>query len=506
MIQGWKNGPWLTNREGLELTPDLVEGLIRKYLIRHYDNPAPIPPFHRELLARVCNVHPKVAMAAPRGHAKSTTITLAYVIACVVFRVKDFVVIISDTLDQATLFLETIRGILQNDPDLSRDFDFYRKFETDSQGQIVVQFKDGTQFCIMAMGTGQKIRGRLWQNKRPNLIVADDIENEEIVESETQRIKTRNWWYRSVVPARSNKNSAGQETGHVRIIGTILSLDSLLYRLIGNRSWSTALYAAHKSFDDFSEILWPEVWPEDKLRLERQSFLDDGQPEGYSQEMLNNPIDLTDPYFREEDMLEMEPADFHKPMHYFVGFDLAISTKKKAAWTVFVIGGVDAEGYLHIKDVLRYRSNDMNVHVQNMLNLQRRYKCKLWKCETGQLSHALKGHLFAEMRRTGIFLNLDDQVPTQDKELRARSIQGQMRAGRVKFHKQATWFPGLHIELIQFPKGAYKDQVDSLAWLGLSVADFSRAPTAEEIKEAEYQRKKTEAGLTYEGQSEITGY
>jgi predicted phage terminase large subunit-like protein len=499
-------GPWLSNSDGVELNPEMVEGLIRKYLIRHYDNPAPIPPFHREILARVCNVHPKVAIAAPRGHAKSTTITLAYTIACVLFGIKDFVVIISDTLDQATLFLEAIKGILQNDPDLYKDFSYHKKFEVDRADQIVVQFKDGRQFCIMAMGTGQKIRGRLWNNKRPNLILGDDIENEEIVESDTQRVKCRNWWYRSVVPARSNRNNAGQETGHVRIIGTILSLDSLLYRLINNKSWSTELYSAHEGFDDFSNILWPQVWPEDKLRTERQAFIDDGQPEGYSQEMLNNPIDLTDPYFRKEDLIPMEPGDYKKPKFFYAGFDLAISTKKKAAWSVFVIGGMDAEGWLHIIDVLRYRSNDMNVHVQNMINFQRRYGVKIWRCETGQLSHALKGPLHSEMRRQGVYLVLDDSVPTQDKELRARSIQGQMRAGRVKFDTNAPWYPALELELIQFPKGAYKDQVDAMAWLGQNVAEMARSPTAEQIEESKYQRKVAAAGLSLVGQNETTGY
>jgi phage terminase large subunit-like protein len=81
-----------------------------------------------------------------------------------------------------------------------------------------------------------------------------------------------------------------------------------------------------------------------------------------------------------------------------------------------------------------------------------------------------------------------------------------MRAGRVKFDTNAPWYPALELELIQFPKGAYKDQVDAMAWLGQNVAEMARSPTAEQIEESKYQRKVAAAGLSLVGQNETTGY
>jgi hypothetical protein len=52
---------------------------------------------------------------------------------------------------------------------------------------------DGHQFRIMALGSEQKVRGLLWNGRRPNLIVGDDLENDEIVMNSERRQKFANW-------------------------------------------------------------------------------------------------------------------------------------------------------------------------------------------------------------------------------------------------------------------------------------------------------------------------
>ena len=56
------------------------------------------------------------------------------------------------------------------------------------------------------------------------MIVCDDIENDEIVMNQERREKFRNWMLKALLPCRA-------PNGIVRIVGTILHLDSFLARI-----------------------------------------------------------------------------------------------------------------------------------------------------------------------------------------------------------------------------------------------------------------------------------
>ncbi len=62
----------------MALTSDMIAGFTQTFLLKHYDNPVPIPDFHRELWEDCCSDSKRVAIAAPRNHAKSTAISLSF--------------------------------------------------------------------------------------------------------------------------------------------------------------------------------------------------------------------------------------------------------------------------------------------------------------------------------------------------------------------------------------------------------------------------------------------
>ena len=64
----------------------------------------------------------KEALAAPRGNAKSTISTLILPLWCIAGARKKFIVIISDTTDQAEEFLEGIKSELEANERLMEDF------------------------------------------------------------------------------------------------------------------------------------------------------------------------------------------------------------------------------------------------------------------------------------------------------------------------------------------------------------------------------------------------
>ena len=262
------------------LTSELIEAFAGTFLSPLYDNPQPTPDLHRECWSMYCSGAELAAVAAPRSHAKSTALTHDYVLAVTLFREQDFIVLISNTEDLAMAHLADIAKELRENEDLIAQFKI-KGFTVDMKTDIIVEFQDGHQCRVIAKGSGQKMRGLKWNGKRPGLIVCDDLEDDAQIENKDSRDKFQRWFLRAVLPTR-------RRGGMVRVHGTILHEDSLLAKLMKAKTWVSKLYKAHAGFDDFSDILWPEQFPEERLREIRQDYIEQGDAGGYSQEYLND--------------------------------------------------------------------------------------------------------------------------------------------------------------------------------------------------------------------------
>ncbi len=187
----------------MALSANLVFNFVTTLLLSRFDSPKPIPPLHKELWELCTSEDKQVAIAAPRGFAKSTAITHAYVLAMVLFRQRDYVLIVSDTEGQAVQFLGDIKKELVENDLLRETFGITLtrgKLTKDTESVAICTFDDGKQFRIEVKGSEQKVRGLKWRNKRPNLIVCDDLENDEIVLNEERRLKFRQWFNNALIP------------------------------------------------------------------------------------------------------------------------------------------------------------------------------------------------------------------------------------------------------------------------------------------------------------------
>jgi predicted phage terminase large subunit-like protein len=499
----------------LELTSDIIAGFSGSLLQKNYDSAVESPACHIEWWDLCTSDAAKVAIAAPRRHAKSTAVTLAYVLACVLFRNKRYVLVVSDTITQATQFLGDIKKELADNEKITKLFKI-KGFTKDTEDDVIVQCDDGYEFRLSAKGSEQKLRGLKWNNKRPDLIVGDDLENDEIVLNPDRRNKFKRWFYGALVPSLA-------VGGKIRIVGTILHEDSLLNNLmpsewdrntivedlkvwskLANPSWKALKYRAHS--DDFKHILWPQRYKAEWFIQERQDFLDRGLPDVYSQEYLNIPIDESVAYFKKSDFSSETQEDKRSRLNYYITADLAISEKETADYSVFIVAGVDENKLIHIKNVVRERLDGREI-VDTLISLQRIYEPELVGIEEMQVSKAIGPFLREEMIRTGVYLNLNPMKHNgKDKIARAKSIQARVRAHAVKFDKTADWYPAFEDELTKFPRGTKDDQVDAFAYLGLMLDSLIEAPTKAEQEDEEYYDELNRAHLGNDGRSASTGY
>ena len=459
------------------INSETVYGFTVGMLAAKYDNPKPIPKFHTEMWELCTSTSPKVALAAPRGHAKSTSITHAYTLCMLLFRVRDFCLLVSDTEGQAVEFLGDIKAELEDNEALRSTFGI-KKLLKATETNVVCMFKDGHQFRIQAKGSEQKVRGLKWRGKRPNLIVGDDLENDEIVMNPERREKFRKWFMNALLPC-------GSEDCLTRVVGTILHLDSMLNRLLDDETWVTKRFRAHNP--DFSEILWPEQFTKDRLLAIRDGYRAQGDLDGYSQEYLNEPISEGNTYFRKEDFLELE--DREVPMVYYAAADFAISEKEKADYTAIIVGGMCPDGYLNIVD-LRFGRWDSEEIIEELIQVQKGYQPEVFTFETEKIDKAIGPFLEKRMRETGVYLNIHKETPSASKTQRGRSIQGMTKSRSVRFDKDTSWYPGLESQLLTIsasgPRGKHDDFFDAFAYLGLTVDHYWEAQTLQEMEEEEY--------------------
>ena len=484
----------------VKLTADLIEAFAGTFLSPMYDMAKPTPQFHREIWQLYCSDYPQCDVAAPRNHAKSTALTHDYGLAVTLFRDQNYVIVLGATEEMAIEHLGDIATELRSNEDIIREFGI-KGFLSDQKTDIIVECHDGHQFRYVARGAEQKIRGRKWRGQRPGLIIGDDIEDDEQVESKERRAKFWRWLLRAA-------KQALRDGGRIRIHGTILHEDSALAKLQRNKSWKSLRYRAHRSFDDFQELLWPEKFSEQRLRLIRQEFIDAGDSPGYSQEYLNDPLDHDDVYLRKEDFIPMSEEDYEIDKLVYAAADFAVSKADTANRTSFTVGGKCSRNLLHYIDQ-RVGRWDTSEWIDEMFSVQQRWNPEIFFVEGGVIWKSIEHVVYNEMRRRNVWMNLQVVQPVKDKAVRGTPFRKRMRAGGCRFDKQASWYEEFEYELRRFTPSAealLDDMFDSAALLAKGLeADVPVVDEEDFRDEEDIILERDDPRRTF-GRSPVTGY
>ncbi len=484
----------------VKLTSALIEAFAGMFLSARYDDAKPTPEFHRQAWRLYSSDWKSCMVIAPRDHAKSTALTFDYILAEVCWRASDYVILIGSTEDKAAEQLSNISEELHTNVALREQFGI-QSFESDQKTEIIVVCTDGHRFRILARGAEQKIRGAMWNGKRPNLIVCDDMEDDEQVESKPRRLKFRRWFFRAAKQSLSR-------SGKIRVHGTILHEDSLLSRLMKNDVWKHQFYKAHEGYSDFSNILWPQRWSEADLKAKRREFEQDGDGPGYSQEFLNTPLDNSDAYLKKDDFIEMDADDHDAEKKFYCGVDFAFSKRTSANHTSFTVGGVCSRNLVHHVDEHRDRLDTLEV-IEKFFEINNRWEPEAFFVPAGKDWLSIKPVMVREMETRGTWLVIEEIPDNADKAIKGRVFQKKHRAGACRYDKSGEWYPGYEAELLTFTgvtEAKEDDQFDSTATLhrGIELGVSVEEEDFMDEEELEVERYNQRRGQ--DGRSAATGY
>jgi predicted phage terminase large subunit-like protein len=208
-----------------------------------------------------------VLIAAPREHAKSTEFTFGVPLHDIVYERKWFVIIVSDTNDQATGFTLPIRLELEENPRLRHDFGNLR-----GRTWTKSDFTTSTGIQVLARGRGEKVRGLKSRQHRPDRVIVDDFENDENVENPKLVKKGIRWLRRAVI------GSLGAGASFT-MIGNLFHPKSVLSQLIaakdedGEPLYISRIYRAIIDYGkETARPLWPALWPMERLLKKKRSM------------------------------------------------------------------------------------------------------------------------------------------------------------------------------------------------------------------------------------------
>ncbi|WP_238456587.1 phage terminase large subunit [Desulfotruncus arcticus] len=512
LLQDYRDGKPLTGKHGIRKKLGAIDlEYFGKAYFPHYFS-RQTPDFHRELdaiwqdgvlknqSAILKNIGKKIsklpgckrAIAAPRGHAKSTNVTFKDTTHAVLYEYKHYIVIISDSSEQAEGFLESIREELEENEAIREDFgDLVGKVW---RNNVLLTSAD---IKVEAIGSGKKIRGRKHRNWRPDLIVLDDIENDENVNTPEQRKKLNNWYFKAV-------SKAGDSYTDFIYIGTLLHYDSLLAKILNNPGYRTVKYKAVLSFAQRQD-LWDQ-WEEIYIDLSNENHEEDARSffmsnrdkmlqgtkvlwedknsyyklmvdkvtEGeasFNSEYQNEPINQDDCLFQEEwfEYYNEAAIDFREKRYRFFGFvDPSLGgkgKKKKSDFSCIITLARDIQtGYLYDLDADIERRHPDQI-IEDILEKERWLKLTygrgytLFGCETNQFQWYLKEVLARRSAEEGIYLPIEEINQTGDKYGRIQTLQPDIKNRYIKFNAR-------HKRLLEqlkfFPMASNDDGPDAL--------------------------------------------
>lgn len=425
--------------------------------------PSLSPEFHRELIA-LAGSHDRLAAAAPRGHAKSTLLSLIYPLWATATKRRSFVVIVSDTATQATDHLSNIyQELIENDA-LIRDFPHLAlpdagHYKEKRVKRTTSDFITVGGFSFVAKGAGGGLRGLRRGTQRPDLILVDDLENDENVRTPEQRDKLRDWF------AKSLSNLFGPSGGQLIVIGTILHRESLLAWLLsehGPTMYAKRLYRAL----DGDAVLWPDVWTREKLAAK----LDEIKSRAFASEYLNDPVDDSLTLFKQAWIDGQRRMSAPALARVAVGIDPSISATGDACG---IIGaGVDSARHGYVLDDATIQASPA-VWARAALDLAVRIGASVIVAEGNQGGEMVEQTLRSVLRPGERLPRVVIVHASRSKQARAEPIAALYEGGDVSHvgtlpHLEGeltTWVPGL----------PSPNRLDALVWV-LTELMFNEVP------------------------------
>ncbi len=429
------------------------------------------------------------AVIAPRSGAKTTWTSKLYTLYCVCHDLQHYILLIGDSSEQSWQNLAAVKKELVENQALALSYPQACGQGSRWNESYIITPND---IKVEALGTRKKVRGRAHGPHRPGLIIIDDLENDDSVQSPRQREKVFKWLNRALLPC-------GSEHCNVLFVGTALHPEDALQQLKNTPGWRLMtfpallseptrqdlwdqwrlqyrnlsvdplrrrsecrmFYDAHRfEMDAGAELLWPEkeplydlmVWREDKGEVAFQA-------EKQGNAAATGLTEFGSELFSSSIWFDVWPQLTLKAL----ALDPSKGRNERNDYSAYVWGGLAEDGKVYVDADIERR--DVSQVVTDGIAHYRRFLPQSFGIETVMFLELFATIFEMEARRAGIVLPLIPITPHEQKLVRIRQLTPYLKRGGIKFRAGSRGAEMLVDQLKWFPTGRHDDGPDALHML-----------------------------------------
>lgn len=456
------------------------------------------PDFHKELCGKLdelnFDVTKKIAWSCPRGHGKSAYLSNVFPTHQIVFKKRNYIIIISETEKMAQRFVEWIAEQLKFNQKLRQDFgELLSPNKMANESDNLEGFVTFNTIKVQSASIGKQLRGARFFSERPDLVILDDIESSK--NTNTKELRDKNLhWFNSVITPIGNI----MKTSYI-YMGTLVHGSGLLPNVLNRSDYDSKIYSAivsepeHPEMWEYIENLLRDVDNPNRLD-EAKEFYQNNKKEmdqgvktlwssrftyfdlinikvnvgsrAFASEYLNKPSDDDSVIFRDEYFTYYDDKDLwegNRKIHLDIyGFwDIAIGKNKRADYNaITIIGRDNRTGVIYVLDTF---AEKIPMHKALIVAYEMivKWKPRIFGVETIQAQYDMFRQLREMLFKNSIYnTRLLAFNPRGKKEGRIEQLEPLIETGFLRFKKTQR----LMLEQLKlFPNADHDDCPDSLS-------------------------------------------
>ena len=468
-------------------------------------SPENAPDVHKELCLMLDGIawdnhSGKVCYSMPRGHAKSTFVSNVFPIHqcyfdCATDGGRKYILIISETEDLSTKFVEYINSQLKFNKKLREDLGvIMNESKFDNKKDTGMEFVTTKGTMVRAAGMGKALRGARNGAYRPDLVILDDLES--MANTNTKELREKNLhWYNSVIEPIGVEGRTA-----FLYVGTLVHGNGLLPDILTRIDYESRKYAAIVQEPDNME-LWMHYCEilDDKTDEEREAkadtFYEENREEmdkgwktlwsrwtysalmkkkstlgtkAFNSEYMNIAYDPDSQIFNEDNIIFFDDRDLIDqwgrkiPLDVYGFWDLAVGkgNKRDDYNAVVIIGRDKLTGVMYVLDAW---SAKVPAHKALAVAEQKisEWQPRLFGVETIQMQYEFYRQLQENIMKHGLYsTRLKACNPKAKKEDRIQILEPLFETGYLRLKRSQRL---LLEQLLVFPQGEHDDLPDALA-------------------------------------------
>jgi phage terminase large subunit-like protein len=396
------------------------------------------------------------------------------------FEWAHFIVAFADSGTQAEIHLDTFKRELENNELLRYDFPHLCAPATGERSRLVSNNRTLTirenDFVFAAKGADASSLGLKVGNRRPDVIILDDIEPDASNYSQYQAAKRLSTLINAILPLNLN----------ARVIwsGTVTMEGSLIHQLVKTKTAPKEDVPAWITDENFSvdyqpaiwidddgdeQSIWPEKWPIEELVEWRHTV-------SFMLNFMNEPIG-DGGFWRPEDIKILPGYPYPRTI---ISIDPAVTKKNSSDFTgLALMSHNKIKKKVTVRRVWKVKKSPRELRHLVAAILHQFPECTIVLVETNQ-----GGDTWADIFH-GLPVKFREVKQTTKKEVRAVVLLNGYQKREVV---HAERLPALDAELLAFPTGLNDDLLDAVGsgYAYFTGAEAEKVPTAGPPRDLSY--------------------